>query len=96
MYILNQSKTEVHNSEFVERFCVAEKPDAALIVASIGRDKQPNTMGRYKNIQEARDVLYELFSALRSDEYSFEMPMSEQVAGERRIKDARTKRRGGS
>lgn len=96
MYILNQSKTEIHNSEFVERFCIAEKPDAALIVASMGRDKQPNTMGRYKNVQEARDVLFELFSALHHDEESYEMPLSELIAGERHIKDARTKRKGGS
>ena len=96
VYILNQSKTEIHNSEFVERFCIAEKPDAALIVASMGRDKQPNTMGRYKNIQEAREVLFELFSAFRSDEDSYEMPLSELISGERRIKDARVKRKGGS
>lgn len=96
MYILNQSKMEIHNSEFVERFCIAEKSDAALIVASLGRDKQPNTLGRYKTPKEARDVLFELFSALRYREESYEMPLSELVAGERHIKDARTKRKGGS
>ena len=96
MYILNQSGTEIHNSEFVERFCIAEKPDVSLIVASMGRDKQPNTLGRYKNIKEARDVLFSLFYAISYDEQSYEMPLSEVVAGEKHIKDARTKRKGGS
>lgn len=96
MYILNQSKTEIHNSDFAERFCISQKSDAALIVSAPGRDKAPDTLGRYKNFQEARDVLFDLFFALRSGEDSFEMPLSEQMSGEHHIRDARTKRKGGS
>lgn len=96
VYILNQSGTEIHNSEFVERFCIAIKPDASLIIASTGRETQPVTMGRYKNIKEAQKVLFELFYAISHGETSYELPLSEVVAPEKRIKDARVKRKGGS
>lgn len=96
MYILNQSGTEIHNSEFVERFCIAIKPDASLIIASKGCETHPVTMGRYKNIKEAQEVLFELFYAISHGETSYELPLSEVVAPEKRIKDARVKRKGGS
>ena len=34
MYIMVPTGMQIINSEFVERFCVVEKPDAALVVAS--------------------------------------------------------------
>lgn len=37
MYIMVPTGMEIINSEFVERFCVVEKPDAALVVASYDR-----------------------------------------------------------
>ena len=96
MYILNQAGTEIINSEYMERFCVARKPENALVVASPGRDKQPTTLGRYENVTEACEVLDALFDALRYSEDSFLMPPSCAHADDYRIRDARQKRRGGS
>ena len=36
MYILTGDKKQIINSDFVERFCISEKPDAALIVGTKG------------------------------------------------------------
>lgn len=38
MYILTGDKKQIINSDFVERFCISEKPDAALIVASYDKN----------------------------------------------------------
>ena len=37
MYIMVPTGMQIINSNFVERFCVVEKPDAALVVASYDR-----------------------------------------------------------
>ena len=96
MYILNQSRTEIHNSDFFERFCISEKSDAALIVSSASRNSQPNTMGRYADKKEAQEILLELYTALHTGASDFEMPPSKRYAEEVHIRDARTKRKGGS
>ena len=96
MYILNGPKTEIINSEYVERFCVVDKVDAALVVVSYSSERPPLTISRYKDVQEAKEALYQMMSALSSDWRVFEMPESLYYAEERRIKDARTKRKGGS
>ena len=88
MYILNQSGTEIHNSDFFERFCICVKDDAALIVSSVSRTTQPNTLGRYADKKEAQEILLELYTA--------EMPHSRRRMEEPVVKDARVKRRGGS
>lgn len=96
MFILNQAGTEIYNAEFMDHFLISKKQDAALIVASRGRDTTPYTIGRYSDEKEARDVLLDLFAALHSDESNYMMPLSPKVAEECTIRDARTKRKGGS
>lgn len=97
MYILNQDNREVVNTDYFAKFKLMNKPECELIVAwpHVG-GLDPITLGRYKNSQEAKGVLIELCTALRNDEPFFEMPMSEFIAPEQHIYDARTKRRGGS
>lgn len=96
MFILNSYGKEILNADFVERFCVVEKQDAALIVASYNADRPPVTIGRYADAKEARSVLQEMFIALSGGEMLYYMPESELYAYEKIEKDARTKRRGGS
>lgn len=96
MYILDGRKMQVVNSEFVERFCISEKPDAALILASYSSERQPITLARYKDVREAQETLGDIFGALAGGQTCYTMPDSLMFAEERIKKDARTKRRGGS
>ena len=96
MYILSNGRKEIVNSAYVERFCIAEKEDAALVVASYGANRPPVTMGRYADRAEALKALEAMFWSLSRQEPSFEMPESSLYATEARIRDARVKRRGGS
>lgn len=95
MFILNQTCTEIVNADLEERICVVNQPDAKLIIVGSRNDTRAITLGRYETMKVARDVLFELFTALRSGE-DYEMPWSEIVNGEKHVRDARTKRRGGS
>ena len=96
MYIMNQAATEIYNSEFFDHVLIVCKSDAKLIVGSRGRDMPVYTLGRYRDMSEAREVLGNLYNALKTGEVAFDMPLSEKVAPETEIKDARTKRRGKS
>lgn len=97
MYILNGSELEVVNTDFVERFCVVRKDDAALIVASYSSERPPVTLARYAGVGEAKAALRTLFYDLAGDgEAVFEMPESSLYGAEPVRHDARTKRRGGS
>ena len=96
MYIMDAMQNTVLNSDFVERFLVADKGDAALVIASYSQDRIPVTMGRYKDKKEAQEALGNLFSALYGGQAGFTMPDSTIYYEEHTIKDARTKRKGGS
>ena len=96
MYILNQTQSVIHDAEYIERFHLVQKPDAVLIIASLRHEQQPDTLGRYADMTEARAVLLSLFIALQGSGTGFEMPPSVRNMGERTINDHRTKRRGGS
>lgn len=96
MYIMAASGSQIVNSEFVERFCISEKEDAALVVASYSNVRPPVTMARYANTDEAMGALGDLMGALAGGQTCFTMPDSTLYYEERRKKDARTKRRGGS
>ena len=93
MYIL--AGKQLINSNFVERFCIVEKNDAALVVASYNDTRPAVTLSRYKNIHEATGVLVELMYALSGEQTTFSMPDS-SLYHEKIIKDARTRRKGGS
>lgn len=53
-------------------------------------------LGKYADVEEARDAFCDLFSALGGGASYYEMPDSVLFHGQREKKDARTKRRGGS
>lgn len=96
LYILNGKQTEIVNSDFVERFCIAKKSDAALVVASYGADRAPVTLARYKDENEAKNALKDLLMALYGNNAWFDMPESLYYSEEHKKHDARTKRRGQS
>ena len=96
MYIMNAMQNTVLNSNFVERFLVADKGDAALVIASYSQDRRPVTMGRYKDKKEAQEALGSLFSALYGGQTGFTMPDSVLYYEQIEKKDSRTKRKGGS
>ena len=98
MYILNGAKNQIVNTDFVERFCIAEKNDATLILLSYssGSECPPVTLARYKDAKEAQEALGDLFAALTEEQGYFIMPESRYYCEEKTIKDARTKRKGGS
>lgn len=97
MYIMSCRGKEIVNSDFVERFRIDEKDDCDLIIASYSASARPVTMARYpKETKEAQAALNDLFMALTGGQQSFYMPESTLYDRERIIKDARTKRRGGS
>ena len=96
MYIMTEKCREIINSEFVERFCVVEKEDAVLIVASYNDVRRAVTMARYRDKKEAEWAMGELMGALSGGSTYFYMPDSVLHWEEHIKKDARTKRRGGS
>ena len=96
MYIMASNGRSIIDSSFVERFCIVEKPDAYLIVASYSAEHIV-TIGRYANQEEADSALADLFNALAgSGAYAFTMPDSVLYHGEKWVRDARTVRKGGS
>ena len=95
-YIMTPTGHDIINSDFVERFRLVEKPDAALIVASYGDTRPPVTLSRYKDEKEAASAMGELLSALAANQPCYTLPDSLLYYEERIKKDARTKRKGGS
>lgn len=97
MFIMSANGNEILNADFVERFRIDEKNDFDLIIASYSPETKPITIARYqKGKQEAQSALNELFAALIGGQQFFYMPMSTLYDEARIVKDARTKRRGGS
>ena len=96
MYILSGDRKQIVNTEFVERICLAEKSDAALIVLSYGCDRPPVTLARYLTVREASEVLSDMFYAISGGQTYYNMPDSLICGAEVQKKDARTKRKGGS
>lgn len=96
MFFLNERKTAIINSDFVERFCIDKKNDAVLIIASYSDVRAPVTIARYKDEKEAKDALAQLLIALQNGAQTFELPDSLLFYEQEIKKDARTKRKGGS
>lgn len=94
MYIVTSSAKDIVDSSFVERFCIVEKPDAVLVIASYSAERAV-TIGKYANREEADDAFFSLLHHLPHDAV-FYMPDSALFHAEARVKDARTKRKGGS
>lgn len=96
LYIMSENGKQIINTEFVERFCIVEKEDAALVVASYSDVRAPVTIGKYLDAAEAKGVLADIMAALSGVQCYYNMPGSRLFAGEYIKKDARIKRRGGS
>ena len=97
MYILTSDMKCILDSRFVKRFCIVEKPDSVLIIASYSADLAV-TIGKYAVRKEADDAFSKLFNNLvcNDDCGPFTMPDSILFHVESWKRDARTKRKGGS
>lgn len=95
MYILTSDGKSIVDTSFVERFCMVEKPDAYLIIASYNAERAV-TIGKYAGKDEAFGVITNLFNELASESMSYTMPDSPLFGGETWKRDSRTRRRGGS
>lgn len=96
MYILSDDGNKIFNSEFVETFALSDKDTAVLVVATYSDNRPAKKIGAYKDFEEAKDALSQLYGALSVEQTYFSMPLSRMNNEERIIKDARTKRKGGS
>lgn len=96
MIIMSSDGKQLLNSEHIERYCLADKSDAVLVVASYSDSRPPVTMGRYANMDEASRALGQLYVACASGDAYFDMPDSTLYHEGHRKRDARTKRKGGS
>lgn len=96
MWIMTSDGKSIVDSNYVERFCLVEKPDAVLIVASYSAERIV-TIGRYADKKEAVSALADLQINLVGNSSSpYIMADSILYHGERWIRDARATRRGGS
>lgn len=74
IYIKNGSGTEILNLAFVHRFCVVNKKDCTLLIASYGITVPPVTVARYKTREEAVKALESLYNAISSGAVSYTLP----------------------
>lgn len=95
MYIFSSDKKSIIDSLFVQRFCIVEKPDAVLVIASYSADRAV-TIGKYADTEEAHGVLTAMYVALSSGTENYSMPDSRLFGEDFRKMDARTRRKGGS
>ncbi|MCD8085770.1 MAG: hypothetical protein LUF28_05515 [Clostridiales bacterium] len=97
MYIMSEDGKRVVNAAYVEQFDIDVKPDAALVKARYGTEAEsiPAILGRYKDLEEAKNALMDLMMAIVGGQTHYFMPESSYY-GPKTVKDARVKRRGGS
>ena len=97
MLIFNSNGTKLVNSEKVSHYTLSENPDATVIMAGLCNPGcQPVSLERYGSYAEAKDALEELATALTNGSDLFYMPPSVLRNQEKRVRDARVRRRGGS
>lgn len=95
VYIFTSDKKSILDSVFVERFCIVQKPDAVLVIASYNADRAV-TIGKYADLEEAHGVLAAMYVAISAGDENYTMPDSRLFGEDFRKRDARTKRKGGS
>lgn len=97
MYLISSDEKSIIDTSFVERFCVVEKPDAVMIVASYSEERMV-TVGKYADKNEAMSAFESLYSRLceNGNYTAFRMPDSVLFHKDEWKRDARTKRKGGS
>ena len=93
MILLCEETGQLVDLSKVERLCIAQKNDAALIVASYSDSRPAVTLGRYRTKEAALDVLRNIY--YQSPDEGLILPDG-GMHEEKTIKDARVKRRGGS
>lgn len=97
MWIANSSTGLLVNTLHIQRIFVLPAPDSALLSAVFPGDAKPITLERYKDKKEALNASAQIAQCIRyGDDSVMDLPVSCYYAEERQVKDARTRRRGGS
>lgn len=96
MYIINQKKSIIINTDFVSHFSICDKEDTYLIMCSHTDDPKPVTIGAYPCRKDAQAVLEEIYAALVHDYKSYDVPEKRFFEETAKVMDSRTKRKGGS
>ena len=97
MFVMTQDEKIMINIDtisaiFMNTGNVADIP----IFAKSTNDPKPYKLGRYGSEEEAKKALVQLSENIAEGKNIFFMPLSALVAPERKIQDARQKRKGGS
>lgn len=97
MWISNSTTGLLVNTSHIQRIFVLPTPDSALLSAVFPGNERPITLERYKDKKEALNAAAQIAQSIRyGDDGIIDLPVSCYYAEERQIKDARTRRRGGS
>lgn len=96
MWIANSRTGLLVNTRYVTRIILTDTGDCSLVSAVIMGEERITTLERYKNHKEAAEAASKIYLALAANQDMVDMPDSGYYYEERRVKDARTKRKGGS
>lgn len=96
MWILNSRSGLCVNTSHVLRIFLQDTTDSTLVSAVIAGGDKICTLERYKNHKEAMAAVAQIRWALSEERPVIDLPDSTYYYEERQVKDARTKRRGGS
>jgi hypothetical protein len=97
MWVLSGSGEQIINMAQVRRVFLNRVGDAVLVGANYGDEAKVASLGKYREMDTAKRILYDLVTAMGDGREFFIMPENAyDVIYESRIMDSRVKRRGGS
>lgn len=97
MWVLSGSGEQIINMAQVRRVFLNRVGDAVLVGANYGDEAKVASLGKYREMDTAKRILYDLVTAMGDGREFFIMPENVyDVIYEGRIMDSRVKRRGGS
>lgn len=96
MYILTASNRAIIDFQKYARILTSDMDDNVIVaVATERRHDDPVTIGRYYTMEQATEALSGLFEAIEQGKQTYWMPAGVPETASK-IRDARTKRKGGS
>ncbi len=96
MWIINSRSGLCVNTRYVIRIFLQDTPDSTLVSAVLAGDDRLCVLERYSDHKEAMSATQHVHWAMEANLDVIDMPDSTYYYEERQVKDARTKRRGGS
>ena len=97
MWVLSGNGEQMINMAQVRRVFLNRVGDAVLVGANYGDEAKVASLGKYREMDTAKRVLYDLVTSMDGGREFFIMPANGyDVVYESRIMDSRVKRKGGS